>query len=800
MIIKNIKLENYRRFSTLELEFPENLIGIIGKNGTGKSTIIEALGWVLYGNRLGRTDKQEIRTHSSDEKDKCSVEMEFNYGGHEYRIVRKLKGKNAVSEAAVYRDGNSEPEAVQDRGVNEYIEKLLHLDYDSFTTSVFAQQKDLAKLSTFRPEERRQSINRLIGLDKIDEARSQVRQDRNKKQNFLAGKESNLKNIDELKDQKNILEEQKRQKENRSGELLKDVENKSAQLKESKTEYEKQTIIKDEFSKMEILLGKLLSRLDENEKMLDRSKNELVDIQTAEQTLNSVHKELSGFEKTKNQKDRMDQLAVKYSSLNSKQAERKRLGATLEQEEKRGEEYTQIAVTFEVLEKMLKKNYAAEKLLEEKINGLRVELQSVKGELKSKQNEGQKEKIKLEQIEKVGSGGQCPLCGQKLGAHYTKVVNDLNELLQSLRNEYKDISQKNELLSSELEKQELDLRKLRSERETLLKDSSRAREANKNLTRIQEAIENFSKQLKLLDQEINNIGEIEYDESGHNKIKLEYEKLLTLKQKAAGLEERVSRKDKVIQEIGLTEKTVTDITDEIEKTKIKQTDLDYNEKKFQKIKKVVDDKTENLNQAKERLSEVREVLAGINKEIDGLSADIKQQQHMRREIEKAKNEIFYLNVLDEHFGQFRLELAGRIRPLIALRASELLSLTTMSRYNLLELDKDYNIQIYDGNSCFPIQRFSGGEQDLANLCLRIAISQIVAERSGGDQINFIVLDEIFGSQDAERRDLILNALGKLSSQFRQIFIITHIEPIKDMLPVIIEVSVVNDQISKAQLM
>ncbi len=800
MIIKNIKLENYRRFTTLELEFPENLIGIIGKNGTGKSTIIEALGWVLYGNRLGRTDKQEIRTHSSEEKDNCSVEMEFNYGGHEYRIIRKLKGKNAISEAAIYRDGNSEPEAVQDRGVNEFIEKLLQLDYDSFTTSVFAQQKDLAKLSTFRPEERRQSINRLIGLDKIDEARSRVRQDRNKKQNFLAGKESNLKNIDELKGQKNKLEDRKQQEESKAGELLKDIENKSTLLNESKIEFEKQTLIKDEFSKLEIQMGKLLSRLDENEKMFDRSKAELDDIQSAEHTLDSVHKELSGFEKTKNQKDKMDQLAVQYSSLKSKQAERKRLATTLEQEEKRGEEIAQIAGTFENLGKKLNENYATEKQLEEKIQRLRAELQSVKGELKSKQNEGQKEKTKLEQIEKVGSEGQCPLCGQKLGEHYTEVVEDLKKLLQTLRNEFKELSHKNDLLSSELEKKELDLRKLRGERETLLKDSSRAQESKKNLTRIQEAIENFNKQLKLLDQEINKIGEIVYDESGHNKIKLEYEKLLTLKQKAAGLEERVSRKDKVKQEIELIEKTVRDITEKIDETGIKQTNLGYDEKEFQKIKHIVDEKTENVNQAKERLSAVREELAAINKEIEGLSSEIKQQQQMRREIEKAKNEIFYLNVLDEHFGKFRLELASRIRPLIALRASELLALTTMSRYNLLELDKDYNIQIYDGNSPFTIQRFSGGEQDLANLCLRIAISQIVAERSGGDQINFIVLDEIFGSQDTERRDLILNALGKLSSQFRQIFIITHIEPIKDMLPVIIEVSVLNDQVSKAQFM
>ena len=87
-----------------------------------------------------------------------------------------------------------------------------------------------------------------------------------------------------------------------------------------------------------------------------------------------------------------------------------------------------------------------------------------------------------------------------------------------------------------------------------------------------------------------------------------------------------------------------------------------------------------------------------------------------------------------------------------------------------------------------IARFSGGEQDLANLCLRIAISQVVAERSGGTQVNFIVLDEIFGSQDEERKELIMNTLQHLSSQFRQIFVITHVEEIKDVLPVVVSVT------------
>ena len=71
MIIQNLKLENYRRFVKLDLEFPENIIGIIGNNGSGKSTIIEAIGWILYGNAIARTEKQVHLGPTSEARPEC---------------------------------------------------------------------------------------------------------------------------------------------------------------------------------------------------------------------------------------------------------------------------------------------------------------------------------------------------------------------------------------------------------------------------------------------------------------------------------------------------------------------------------------------------------------------------------------------------------------------------------------------------------------------------------------------------------------------------------------------------------
>jgi DNA repair protein SbcC/Rad50 len=143
--------------------------------------------------------------------------------------------------------------------------------------------------------------------------------------------------------------------------------------------------------------------------------------------------------------------------------------------------------------------------------------------------------------------------------------------------------------------------------------------------------------------------------------------------------------------------------------------------------------------------------------------------------------------LEKIMNDFKIDLISRIRPILSQRSSELFRTITNGKYPSMELDEDYNIRIEDEGNTFTTDRFSGGEEDLANLCLRIAISQELAERSGGMQSNFIALDEIFGSQDEERKNNILKALSELSNQFRQILVITHVEDVKETLPYVLTV-------------
>lgn len=149
---------------------------------------------------------------------------------------------------------------------------------------------------------------------------------------------------------------------------------------------------------------------------------------------------------------------------------------------------------------------------------------------------------------------------------------------------------------------------------------------------------------------------------------------------------------------------------------------------------------------------------------------------------------------------FKGHMISRIRPTLSQSSSRLMGQLTDNRYNEITLDADYDISMADGGVYHPIDRFSGGEKDLANLCLRLAISRVIAERAGSSGFNFIVLDEIFGSQDVGRRRNIFEALNGLGNRFKQMFLITHMEEVKDMMASVIVVKPVEDGTSTAEVL
>ncbi len=115
-----------------------------------------------------------------------------------------------------------------------------------------------------------------------------------------------------------------------------------------------------------------------------------------------------------------------------------------------------------------------------------------------------------------------------------------------------------------------------------------------------------------------------------------------------------------------------------------------------------------------------------------------------------------------------------VRSRLEGEVSRIISEITGGRYEQVLLDEDFNLLVRDIDNDYPIDRFSGGEQDDIAVALRIALSRYLAELHGVHESTFLIFDEIFGSQDEERRNNLLTALRTQESRFPQILLISHI--------------------------
>ena len=297
-------------------------------------------------------------------------------------------------------------------------------------------------------------------------------------------------------------------------------------------------------------------------------------------------------------------------------------------------------------------------------------------------------------------------------------------------------------------------------------------------------------------------------------------------ERAAREEQALQKKRKYLQSL-LREKervdtTISNILDEIKR---EETEIENKEKQMKKIGpvkfdldeyKTVKNKVDEfykkyqstldlLNEKKDRLASAKLELGKKEGEKNLVIQKIKNLQQMIEELKKFKNQIKeekkslqYLNIIGDIMASFRTHLISRIRPTLSSYASDFFERLTDGKYREIELDENYNLMVYDDGNCYGIERFSGGEEDLANLCLRLAISEVITERAGGI-FNFIILDEIFGSQDMIRRQNIMKALNGLSSKFRQIFLITHVEDVKNFMENTIIVTEDESEMSKTKI-
>ena len=156
-----------------------HLLSICGDNGNGKSAIIDALTWALWGETRAKRDDDLIHQNANE----MEVEFEFAVGEQHYRIIRKHsrpKRKGASGQSSLtfqiaaensFRsmDGDSIPQTQQK------IIDVLHMDYSTFTNSAFLRQGHADEFTTSSPAKRKQVLVNILGLSYYDGFETQAK-------------------------------------------------------------------------------------------------------------------------------------------------------------------------------------------------------------------------------------------------------------------------------------------------------------------------------------------------------------------------------------------------------------------------------------------------------------------------------------------------------------------------------------------------------------------------------------------------------------------------------------------------
>ena len=172
---------------------------ISGNNGNGKSALIDAITWALWGQTRATSDDELVHSGQSE----VEVEFEFAVGQHRYRIIRKhslprtqkssgqtiLEFQTAASEGYKVLSGDTVTQTQQK------ITQLLHMDYDTFINSAFLRQGHADEFTKKRPGERKQVLTNILQLAVYDELEERAKEAAKQQETNLLQIEASLSGI-----------------------------------------------------------------------------------------------------------------------------------------------------------------------------------------------------------------------------------------------------------------------------------------------------------------------------------------------------------------------------------------------------------------------------------------------------------------------------------------------------------------------------------------------------------------------------------------------------------------------------
>ena len=373
-------------------------------------------------------------------------------------------------------------------------------------------------------------------------------------------------------------------------------------------------------------------------------------------------------------------------------------------------------------------------------------------------------------IQSTGANGTCPLCRQKLGEHFGSLDAEFDAKLQEL----------SEKAVADLERQEK-LGKEKSLIETLKPALDQVRtlaEKCRQKPQYEEELAGLvTKHAKRTAEQLaiaESIAKIGYNDAACQvcereaaevqKLQLRFTELgkkigqgIMAKKQLADLTGKIAERNAELAK--LEEEIKAAAFDPAEATKAEAA-VAATDAALRNEEVVIANATKDLRFTEEKIADYKKAAEQI--------AALKQQATA------LNDEIELLKLTRALIAEYVVYLMQVVRSRLEGEVSHIISEITGGRYEQVLLDEDFNLLVRDVDDDYAIDRFSGGEQDDIAVALRIALSRYLAELHQVHESTFLIFDEIFGSQDEERRSNLLTALRTQESRFPQILLISHI--------------------------
>ena len=723
MILKKVIIENIRSHEYLEFE-PASIgvTAISGENGAGKSTIVDAFSWSLFGTRLhGLRNKNYIREGVDAKEKTVQVTSYIRVGNTDFMIKRKITSNEGACECKVFSYNEEIGDWEFESGpavthAESFIRSILNIDEKGFLSSVFIQQKQVDQIVSASPTERGQVIEKLIGVSAITESTKLAREESRALQRAAdiiqpGSLEDEKAKVDEFKIKVTTAKDNLKEVE----ETLKTLEQELVVLRateQAETELQNHldslntsldNVKKDDSYLKENLKNYTKILKDNSEISIDYKLKEIIEEELSEslETEKAIQTELNNI----------NIQITRYASL---------FEETLNYDEIKAA-YDEITDNYNDL--MNKKS-----VLDEALMGLKVKVKSVK-----------------QHLELLKSGAaECPVCGHPIlnpEEEFKKHTEEQNEN----KKEFKQI--KEEL--TELEEAISKIGNDKTQYEALLEKATEQVNSVDDFKKAKENKQTKEAELNSIQLVINKnreqLADINANEKHRDLINTAKEQVTISEQRLKDNKKERARLEKEISTLNVLPKSTYKVLlnnlkekeDLLVKTNIQKASLEG------ELKLIVE-------QAKQAVQ------------------DYKRCKEASENYERLHNQITIMNLTNQSLIKFKEQRIKNSIPELTDIASEILARFTDNKFTQLILtDKFETFVITENNVKRPVSQLSGGELSAAAIALRLAIALFL---NNGQQ-HLLILDEVLTAMSSDRSQLILETITSLTNA--QIILIAH---------------------------